>query len=117
MTTILIVDDHPALRMVMKAQLEQILGVGNIPEADNGQATVEAVRQYAPDLVVLDLDIPKINGLDVVPRLKVMQPEIRVLVVSGQDQSAFATRAMQAGAQGFVSKTQDIRRSSVASRP
>jgi len=109
MTTILIVDDHPALRLVLKTQLEQVLGVNGVLEADNGQAAVEAVRQYTPDLVVLDLDIPKINGLDVVPRLKALQAGIRILVVSGQDQRAFATRAMQAGAQGFVSKTQDLK--------
>ncbi|CAG2157166.1 Putative transcriptional regulator [Cupriavidus yeoncheonensis] len=108
MATILIVDDHPAVRVVLKTHLSQVLCVTQVLEADNGQAAVEIVRQYAPDIVVLDLDIPRINGLDVIPRIKAIQPTIRVLVISGQDQNTFAPRARQAGAHGFVSKTQEL---------
>ncbi|ODV42661.1 two-component system response regulator [Cupriavidus sp. UYMMa02A] len=108
MATILIVDDHPALRVVLKLHLSQILGVAHVLEADNGQAAVEIVRQYAPDVVILDLDIPRINGLDVIPRLRAIQPNVRILVISGQDQSTFAPRARQAGANGFVSKTREL---------
>lgn len=108
MATILIVDDHPAVRVVLKTHLSQVLGVTHVLEADNGQAAVEIVRQYAPDVVILDLDIPRINGLDVIPRLKAIQPTVRILVISGQDQNTFAPRARQAGANGFVSKTQEL---------
>lgn len=106
--TILIVDDHPAVRVVLKTHLSQVLGVTHVLEADNGQAAVEIVRQYAPDVVILDLDIPRINGLDVIPRLKAIQPSVRILVISGQDQNTFAPRARQAGANGYVSKTQEL---------
>ncbi|WER48717.1 response regulator transcription factor [Cupriavidus sp. WKF15] len=108
MVTILIVDDHPAVRVVLKTHLSQVLGVTHVLEADNGQAAIEIVRQYAPDVVILDLDIPRISGLDVIPRLKAIQPNVRVLVISGQDQSTFAPRARQAGANGYVSKTQEL---------
>ncbi len=108
MATILIVDDHPAVRVVLKTHLSQVLGVTHVLEADNGQAAVEIVRQYAPDVVILDLDIPRINGLDVIPRLKAIQPTVRILVISGQDQNTFAPRARQAGANGYVSKTQEL---------
>jgi len=108
LATILIVDDHPAVRVVLKTHLSQVLGVTHVLEADNGQAAVEIVRQYAPDVVILDLDIPRINGLDVIPRLKAIQPNVRILVISGQDQNTFAPRARQAGANGFVSKTQEL---------
>lgn len=107
--TILVVDDHPALRLVIKAQLSQVLGVSHILEADNGQAAIEAARQFQPDLAVLDLDIPRISGLDVIPRLKLIYPPIRILVISGQDQTTFAPRVRHAGAQGFVSKMQDMK--------
>lgn len=109
MATILIVDDHPALRLVIKAQLSQVLGVSHILEADNGQTAIEAARQFEPDLAMLDLDIPRISGLDVIPRLKRIYPPIRILVVSGQDPAIFAPRVRQAGAQGFVSKMQDMK--------
>jgi len=96
------------VRVVLKTHLSQVLGVTHVLEADNGQAAVEIVRQYAPDVVILDLDIPRINGLDVIPRLKAIQPNVRILVISGQDQNTFAPRARQAGANGFVSKTQEL---------
>ncbi len=85
-----------------------MLGITHVLEADNGQAAIEIVRQYTPDVVILDLDIPKINGLDVIPRLKASHPAVRILVISGQDQNTFAPRARQAGAHGFVSKTQEL---------
>ncbi|MCX4170905.1 MULTISPECIES: response regulator transcription factor [Paraburkholderia] len=109
MTTILIVDDHPALRLVIKTHLSQLLGISEIIEADNGQVAVELARQHTPDLAILDLDIPRINGLDVIPRLKLAHPQIRVLVLSGHDPATFAPRAMRTGAQGFVGKSQDMK--------
>lgn len=109
MTNILIVDDHPALRLVIKTHLSQLLGVTDIIEADNGQAAVEMARQHIPDLAILDLDIPRISGLDVIPRLKRAHPLIRVLVLSGQDPAIFASRAMRSGAQGFVAKSQEMK--------
>jgi two-component system response regulator EvgA len=109
MSTILIVDDHPAFRLVIKMHLAKLLGVNDVFEADNGQTAVEIARQHLPDLAILDLDIPRINGLDVIPRLKLAHPDIRVLVLSGQDPSTFAPRAMRAGAQGFVGKSQEMK--------
>ncbi|MEN7528721.1 response regulator transcription factor [Cupriavidus sp. DL-D2] len=108
MTTILIVDDHPALRMALRAHLSQLTGVKRMYEADNGQAAVDSVRQHKPDLVVLDLDIPRMSGLDAMPRMLAVHPQVRVLVLTAQDPIPFATRARHAGAQGFVSKTEDM---------
>ncbi|MGY6268314.1 response regulator [Achromobacter denitrificans] len=108
MSTVLIVDDHPSLRLVLKTHLAQVLGITGILEADNGQSTIQAVKDSHPSLVILDIDIPKINGLDVIPRIRAIQPDIRILVVSGQDQSTFAPRVQMAGANGYVSKLQEI---------
>lgn len=108
MTTILIVDDHPAIRLTFKMQLSNLLGIHAILEADNGQAAIDIVRQSQPDLVILDIDLPKINGLDVIQRLMAISPGIRILVISGHDTSTFAPRAIQLGAKGFVSKSQDV---------
>jgi two-component system, NarL family, response regulator EvgA len=109
MTTVLIIDDHPAMRLVIRTQLAQLLSISEVVEADNGQTALELARQHKPDLAILDLDIPRINGLDVIPRLKIAYPAIRVLVLSGHDPATFAPRAMRAGAQGFVGKSQEIR--------
>ena len=109
MASILIVDDHPAFRLVIKTHLLQLLGTQEVFEADNGQSAMEMARQFAPDLTILDLDIPRINGLDVLARLKTAHPSMRVLILSSHDASTFVSRAMRAGAQGFVSKSQDVK--------
>jgi two-component system response regulator EvgA len=103
------VDDHPAFRLVIKTHLLQLLGTQEVFEADNGQSAMEMARQFAPDLTILDLDIPRINGLDVLARLKTAHPSMRVLILSSHDASTFVSRAMRAGAQGFVSKSQDVK--------
>lgn len=109
MSTILIVDDHPAFRLVIKMQLKQMLGIEEVIEADNGQTAVEMARQFAPKLAILDLDIPRISGFDVIPRLKLVHPPIRVLVLSGHDPATFAPRAMRSGVHGFVGKSQEMK--------
>jgi two-component system response regulator EvgA len=109
MTTTLIIDDHPAFRLVIKMQLKQLLGIEEVIEADNGQTAVEMARQFTPKLAILDLDIPLISGLDVIPRLKLAHPPIRVLVLSGHDPATFAPRAMRSGVHGFVGKSQEMK--------
>ncbi|ACC73447.1 response regulator transcription factor [Paraburkholderia phymatum] len=109
MASILIVDDHPAFRLVIKTHLLQLLGCQEVFEADNGQSALEMARQFTPDLTILDLDIPRINGLDVLARLRAAQPGMRVLILSSHDAATFISRAMRAGAQGFVSKSQDVK--------
>ncbi|CAE6787018.1 response regulator transcription factor [Paraburkholderia domus] len=109
MTNVLIIDDHPAFRMVIKMQLMQLLGVEDVIEADNGQTAVELARLHMPKLAILDLDIPRISGLDVIPRLKLANPSIRLLVLSGQDPATFAPRTMRSGVHGFVGKSQEMK--------
>lgn len=108
MASILIVDDHPAMRLVLKAQLAARLCMDTVFEASSGREALAITRAHAPDMVVLDLDIPHMSGLDVAPRLLAVQPGIRILVVSGQDPAVFAPRAGRAGAMGFVSKSQPL---------
>lgn len=93
MTTILIVDDHPAMRLVLKNHLLQLLGVDEVIEADNGQCAIELVRLRTPELVLLDLDIPRSSGLDVAPRLRAIHPQIRILVVTALDPAVFVSRS------------------------
>ncbi|MBV7483087.1 response regulator transcription factor [Bordetella sp. BOR01] len=108
MTTVLVVDDHPPLRLVVRQQLSQILGVGKIVEAGNGQDAVQLVREHMPGLVILDIELPRINGLEVIPRIKAIHPGVRILAVSAQDPSLFAPRVKAAGAQGYIGKVNEI---------
>ena len=103
MSRILIVDDHPVIRMAMKMLLEaeghQIVG-----DTDNGEDAISLGRELKPDLVILDIGIPRLDGLEVISRLMVLALPLKILVLTGQSASLFALRSMQAGAAGFVCK-------------
>src|SRR5690606_38000983 len=107
-TSVLIVDDHPSLRLVIRQQLSQMLGVTQIIEANNGQDAVRLVRESQPRLVILDLDLPRRNGLEIIPRMKQAKPDTRILVISAQNPSLYAPRVKAAGAQGYISKTLEV---------
>jgi len=79
-----------------------------VGEADSGPAALSVIRTQLPALVILDLDLPKMSGLELIERLKASNPEIRVLVLSAQPESIFAARSLQAGANGFLSKSEDL---------
>ncbi|HCE7197868.1 TPA: response regulator transcription factor [Pseudomonas aeruginosa] len=99
----MIVDDHPVIRMAMKMLLEaeghQIVG-----DTDNGVDAISLGRELKPDLVILDIGIPRLDGLEVISRLMVLALPLKILVLTGQSASLFALRSMQAGAAGFVCK-------------
>lgn len=108
MKKVLIVDDHPSIRFALKIQLEKILGIERILEADNGQAAMNIARVERLDLIIIDLDIPLINGLKLITLVHAIDPHIKLLVLSGQDGAVYAGRARQAGAHGFISKCNTI---------
>lgn len=103
----LVVDDHFFIRSAVKTMLEQehfqIIG-----EADNGADAVQLARDHAPDLIILDISMPKLDGLEVIGRILGMGLNTQILVLTSQPAALFATRCMKAGASGYVSKTDDL---------
>ncbi|MBB4864433.1 two-component system sensor histidine kinase EvgS/two-component system response regulator EvgA [Pseudomonas nitritireducens] len=106
MSRILIVDEQPvtrhALRLMMEADRHEVVG-----EADNGPDALQQVRQCRPDLMILELSIPRLGGLEVLQRLVAQESAVKVLVLTAQDSEYFAGRCLTAGAAGFVSKQED----------
>jgi two-component system, NarL family, invasion response regulator UvrY len=100
---ILIVDDHPivraGLRRLLAAQPE-----AEVWEATSGKEALSTFKGRRPDLVILDLNLPDIGGLEIIARLKIADPEARIVVLSMHDDHIHVTRAVQAGAAGYVSK-------------
>src|SRR5262249_57232419 len=76
-----------------------------VREATSGKEALLAFRRQRPDVVILDLNLPDIGGLEIIGRLKTADPEARILVLSMHDDRIHVTRALQAGAAGYVSKT------------
>ena len=100
---ILIVDDHPIVRAGLGRLLTAEAGF-EIREAASGREALSVFREQQPALVILDLNLPGIGGLEVLARLKAVSPEARVLVLSMHDDETHVTRALRAGAAGYLTK-------------
>lgn len=101
--TILLVDDHAIVRDGLKRLLAD-LGAGPIVEAASGREAVALARIERPALVILDLNLPDLGGLEVLTRLLREDPAVRVLVLTMHAEPLYASRALKAGAKGYVSK-------------
>jgi two-component system, NarL family, invasion response regulator UvrY len=100
---LLIVDDHPVVRAGLRRLLAAEPGL-EIVEAASGQEVIGVFRDAGPDLVLLDLNLPGISGLEVLSRLLIENANARVLVISMYDNPIYVARVLQAGARGYVSK-------------
>ncbi len=100
---ILIVDDHPIVRAGLR-RLLAVEPVTEVHEAVDGREALDALREQRPTLVILDLNLPGLGGIEVITRLKIADPEACILVLSMHDDYIHVTRALQAGAAGYVSK-------------
>lgn len=100
---ILLVEDHPIVRDGLKRLLAAIPAAA-VREETTGRGALAAVRARRPDLVILDLNLPDMGGLDVLGRLKREDPTLGVLVLSMHGEPIYAVRALEAGAGGYVSK-------------
>ncbi|MGZ4508822.1 MAG: response regulator [Blastococcus sp.] len=104
---VLVVDDHPTFRRGLGALLASLPDVELVGEAADGGAAVERARELEPDVVVMDLDMPGLGGVEATRRIVAAQPTVAVLVLTmlDEDESVFA--AMRAGARGYVVKGAD----------
>ena len=100
---VLLVDDHAIVRDGLKRLLGD-LGTDAILEAATGRAALDIARTERPGLVILDLNLPDLGGLEILARLLREDPAVRVLVLSMHAEPLYASRALKAGAKGYVSK-------------
>jgi CheY-like chemotaxis protein len=107
--TVLVVDDADDLRMLLRARMESRRGLTVIGEAADGLAAVELASELQPDLVMLDLAMPRMDGLEALPLIRAAVPGVRVIVLSGFNQSTLAEKAMEAGADRYVVKGGSMR--------
>jgi two-component system, NarL family, invasion response regulator UvrY len=100
---LLIVDDHPIVRSGLRRLLAAEPEI-DIREAATGQEAIGQFKEFRPDLVLLDLNLPGIGGLEVIARLRSEDARVRILVISMHDDPIYVARALRAGAKGYVSK-------------
>jgi DNA-binding NarL/FixJ family response regulator len=100
---ILIVDDHAIVRAGLRRLLRGLFD-GEVLEAATGREALALARGRSLDLVLLDMNLPELGGLELLSRLATVAPDLPVLVLSMHAEPLYVTRAMEAGARGYVSK-------------
>ncbi len=103
---VLLVDDHAVVRAGCRLLLESWGGL-EVAEAGSAAEAFRRMDDVRPALVILDLNLPDIGGLDVIARLLALDPGVRILVFSMHEDAAHAARAMERGAHGFVTKSDE----------
>ncbi|HEX4268392.1 MAG TPA: response regulator transcription factor [Steroidobacteraceae bacterium] len=101
---ILLVDDHAVVREGYRRLLESEPSLRLVGEASDGPQACQRARALRPDVVVMDIGLPGISGIEATRRLIDELPQLRVLVLSMYDDAIYASRALEAGARGYISK-------------
>jgi DNA-binding NarL/FixJ family response regulator len=102
---VLIADDHLVVRAGIRALIESIDGVTVVGEANDGREAVELAASLRPDIVLLDVTMPGLNGLEAATRLQEASPSTRVIILSMHANDAYVRTALKAGAVGYVLKS------------
>lgn len=106
---ILVVDDHPIVRQGLKTLLEGHSGWEIIGEASDGAEALEKTRELNPDVMVLDVTMPRMNGLEACRLLRRQYPDLEILFVTQHDSPQMMREALEAGARGYVVKSNAAR--------
>ncbi len=101
---VLLVDDHAVVRAGYRLLLTQSDRIGKLYEAPSGEVACQMYVQHNPDVVVMDLSMPGIGGLDAIRRICARDTKARILVFSIHDELVYVSRALDAGAKGYISK-------------
>ena len=101
---VLLADDHTLIRAGIRALLESVLGMEVVAESGDGREALELIEKHTPDVVLLDIDMPGLNGLEVARRAAGASPRTRLVILSMYADPAFVRQALQAGVKGYLLK-------------
>ncbi len=105
---VLIVDDHELIRVGIKRLLSDVQGIEVIGEAESGEEALQFIRQSRPDVVLMDVNMPGMGGLEATRRLLRIDQDIQVLAVTVYGGEPYPSRVLQAGAAGYITKGTNI---------
>ncbi len=101
---VLLVDDHALVRAGMRALLNNMQGVDVVAEAVDGHHALEAIKTHSPDLVLMDISMPNLNGLEATAQATREFPDTRIVVLSAHSSEEYVGQALRAGASGYLLK-------------
>ena len=104
-TSILLVDDHALVRAGIRALVERLPDIASIAEAKDGREALRFVREQKPDLILMDIAMPGLNGLEATARITKEFPDVRVIVLSMYSNDEYVREAIKAGAAGYMVKS------------
>ncbi|NBW93971.1 MAG: DNA-binding response regulator [Bacteroidetes bacterium] len=104
MIKIVIIDDHPLMRKGLAMSLESEADIRVAAQAASAEDGLDIIEAEDPDLVVVDISLPGMSGIELVKQVQAIRPEMKTLVVSRHDEALYAERAIRAGAKGYVMK-------------
>lgn len=104
MIKVMIADDHQLVRDGLRQLLLAASGIEVVAEAADGDRALAAARETSPDVALLDMSMPGPSGIDLIKRIKVSCPQVRILVLSMHGERQYAARALKAGAAGYLTK-------------
>lgn len=116
MIKVLIVDDHALIRMGIRGLLEDLPDMDVVAEADSGELALTLVKTHKPDVVLLDMKMPGIDGWEVTRRLKKSNPQIKVIAVTALSTEPLPSRVLQLGAMGYLTKESNAEEMATAIR-
>ena len=102
---ILLADDHNLVRAGIRALLEDTAGLQVVGEATTGQEAVELAERLKPDLVLMDINMPRLNGIQAIEQLRAVCPDVRIVVLSMHSDATVVRQALQSGARGYLLKS------------
>lgn len=103
-TTVLIADDHALVREGIAAFLKLCDDIEVVAEATDGLEAIEKAKKFNPDVVLMDISMPKLGGLEATIEIKKMNPDIRILVLTQYDDKEYVSRFLKAGVSGYILK-------------
>jgi NarL family two-component system response regulator LiaR len=102
--TILLAEDHVVVRESIRQSLEKHRGLKVLGEADNGAEAVEMARRLKPDVIIMDISMPELNGIEATKQIKAFQPSTAILILTAYDYEQYIFPLLSAGAAGYLLK-------------
>lgn len=104
----MVADQHPIVTKGLELVFASSRDIKFIEAVSDGEAIFDALKQYTTDILLCEIDLPKLNGISVLRRIKKENPEVKVIIYSAQQEDVYAVSAIKAGADGYVQKSTDL---------